>query len=343
MFCVECGKEGEIFKDGLCVECYLKNHEFTEGPDFLDIPICVHCGSFKYKNSWTGETFENVVKRYVKNFFKISKELQKVDVHTECKEEKERINCQVFISGFLGDVEVEEKHQVYIRLKKTVCDVCSKRFAGYHEAIIQIRAKKRKLKVGEIDSIVTLVENMVENLQSRGNRNVFIADMGEKHGGINFYISDKGAALSIVKKIQTEYGGEITKSSSNIGMRDGKQIYRMTYSLRIPVFKKNDVIEVNNSYFFINSISKNKAHVFNLSTWKDQFLDVNDLKKTDIKGGNELVKEMILVSQKKDEIQLMNQDNYKIITVTKPKPIDFKTDKVKTIRVNNQLFLYPIT
>ena len=42
--------------------------------------------------------------------------------------------------------------------------------------------------------------------------------------------------------VQEQFGGEIKHSSKNVGMREGKQIYRMTYLLRLPAFKKGDFI-----------------------------------------------------------------------------------------------------
>jgi len=173
MFCVECGKDDPIFRDGVCLDCYLKTNSFSKGPEFIDIPVCAHCNSFKYKSSWTSELFGDVLKRMIKNSFNISRELKKIDINTECKEEKERINCKVYISGFIDDVEINEEHNVFVRLKKTVCDVCSKRFGGYHEAIVQIRADKRDLTEGETDEVIAVVENIVQSIVAKGNRSLF--------------------------------------------------------------------------------------------------------------------------------------------------------------------------
>ena len=53
IFCVECGNEYAIFKEGVCINCYLKTHSFTKGPEIIDIPICTNCMSYKIKNIWT--------------------------------------------------------------------------------------------------------------------------------------------------------------------------------------------------------------------------------------------------------------------------------------------------
>jgi len=341
MFCVECGKEGPIFKMGVCLDCYLKTHSFTKGPEFIDIPICSHCSSYKYKNIWTNDLFGDVIRRIIKNTFKISKELKKIDINTECKEEKERINCKVYISGLLDDVEITEEHNVFVRLKKTVCNVCSKRFGGYHEAIIQIRADKRDLSKQETNDIISNVENLVENLQAKGNRALFITDIGNEHGGIDFYISDKNAALIITKKIQGQYGGEVKQSSKNIGMKDSRQLFRMTYLLRLPSYKKDDFLKLNNSVFHVHSIQKNKIKMTNLSNWEEVITNVKSINKSNILGGMELIKEMILVNQTDSEVQIMDEKTYEIKIVKKPKKINFSYKKLKTITIEDQTYLFP--
>ena len=341
MFCVECGKDTKIFRDGVCFNCYLKSHTFTKGPKYIDLPICTHCGAFKYKNTWTSELFGDVIRRIIKNNFQISKELKKMDINTECKDQNDEMDCKVYITGFIDDNEVTEEHEIKVRQKRTVCDVCSKRFGGYHEAIVQIRSNKKKLTDKELDEIQTAVVNLVQGLQAKGNRGLFITDTSIEHGGLDFYISEKEQGFIIAKKIQEQYGGFIKQSSKNIGMRDGKQLYRVTYSLRLPSYKKGDFIKNDNSFFSIVSIHGNKIKMINLSNWDNVIADIKTIEKSKIIGGEELIKEMIIVSQTKDEIQIMDPLTYKIQVVKKPKKINFPSEKVKILKSETQIFLIP--
>ena len=341
MFCVECGKETKIFKEGTCVECYLKTHTFTEGPDMLDLPICTHCNSYKYKSTWLSELLSDVLKKLIKNNFKISKNLSKIDINTNCKETKQGLVCKVFISGTINDVEITEEHDLLVHLKRTVCDVCSKQFGGYHESIVQIRADKRKLSKEELENIENIVFTLIENMQAKGNRSLFITDMGMEHGGLDFYLSDKATGLIIAKKIQEQFGGEIKQSAKNTGMKDSRQIYRVTYLIRIPSFKKHDFIKLNKSFYLVDSIHGNKIKIIDLKDWQETNTDNKTIQKANILGGKELVKEMILVSQTKKELQLMNESSYEIKTVRKPKDINYKSDKIKTIQFDDKIFLIP--
>jgi nonsense-mediated mRNA decay protein 3 len=342
MFCVECGNEEPIFRDGVCRKCYLKTHTFTKGPKEVEIPICAHCSSYKYKNTWTSDLFGDVIRRVIKNFFEINRELRKVDIATECKELKENMSCKVFITGFLNDVEINEEHDLLVHLNKTVCDVCSKRFGGYHEAIVQIRAENRELKKEELEQIGIYIENLVEDLRAKGNRALFITDIGEEHGGLDFFLSEKGAGLVIAKAIKDQYGGVIKQSSKNIGMRDSKQLYRVTYLVRLPSFVKGDFLKIDNSFFLVNSVHGNKVKLLNLENWGETIKDIKIIHNLKIIGRKELIIEMILVSQTKEEIQVMDPKNYVLTIIKKPKIISFDSDKIKVIRINEQFFIHPI-
>ena len=341
MFCVECGKEVPIFRDGVCISCYLKTHTFTKGPAYIDLPICVHCNSYKYKNTWSYDLFDDAIQRSIKNEFHISKELEKVTINTECKDTMDGKSCKILISGFLDNVEIVEEHNVQVRLKRCVCDVCSRRQGGYYEAIVQIRTTHRTLTKKELEDIIKTVETFIEDTQSKGNRGLFITDIGEEHGGLDFYISEKGAGFNIAKIIQEKYGGEIKKSSKDAGMKDSRQIRRMTFLIRIPPYKKNDFLFLKNSYFLITSIHGNKIRLVDLSTWEEVKLDGKNLEKVDILGGKELIKEMIFVSQSNDEIQLMDSEKYEIKYVKNPRSFKFKSEKIKTVWIEDKIFLYP--
>jgi nonsense-mediated mRNA decay protein 3 len=342
MFCVECGNDGPIFREGVCLNCYLKSHTFTKGPKVIDLPICAHCNSYKYKNTWTSDLFGDVIRRVIKKNFQISRELEKVDINTECKDTKEGKSCNVFIIGSLDDVEINEEHELSVHLKKTVCDICSKRFGGYHEAIIQIRSESRDLTKKELGDISTAVASLVEDLRTKGNRALFITDIGEEHGGLDFYISERSAGLVIAKTIKDRYGGEIKQSSKNIGMKDGKQLFRMTYLVRLPRFIKGDFLKFDNSFFYVISVHGNKVKMINLANWKETIDGVKTIQKAKIVGGKEQIKKMILVSQTKEEIQVMDPKSYVISIIKKPKAISFDSDNVLIIKINEQYFIHPI-
>lgn len=343
MICVECGKESEIVNNGLCINCYVKSNRFSKGPDSLDIIRCSNCNSYKFKNKWENYSFNQIINKVILQNFKFSNELKKPEIKTQIIDDSNLYKklLEVKIIGLIYNLKIIEKHEIQINIKREICGTCSKQFGGYHEAIIQIRADKRNLKSNEIDGIYNLVIDYVKNLNDKGNLNIFITDFEEKKNGLTFYLSDNNTAFSIIKKIKEEYPGEIKKSSKNIGMKDGKQIYRMTYLLRLYPFTEGDILSYDDVYFIIIKIFKNKIYLADLLRWEEKIFEAKDLSNYIIKKHDDYVRTMLLISQTEDEVQIMDKDNYSIYILKKPRKLIFN-EEVKTIKIQDKIFLYPV-
>lgn len=342
MYCVDCGKEKPIFKDGSCLECYLKNHQFSQGPEVFHILSCNYCGAYKYKNTWKNESFDEIVKRYVKNAFSFDPELKNIAISLDCQGKDETIFCKVIITGTIENEEINEEQFVEIRVKPNVCEVCSKQFGGYHEAILQIRTSEKKMNTQQKEIIEQFLNTLISSMQEKGNRGLFVTDINYEKTGIDFLLSDKQAAASIIKKAQEEFSGEITVSSSNVGMKDGKQVYRMTYLLRLPSFRRHSIIVKDDNFFFIRSLSNNMVHILDLKTWEEHSVQLKEIEPINNSYEYEdFVQQMIVVSQNDDEIQVMDKKSYTITVIKKPKKIVFSGEQIPVIRFEDYFFILP--
>ncbi len=247
----------------------------------------------------------------------------------------------VSISGFLEGQPLTEQHPLTIRIRRNTCDVCSREAGGYYEAIIQIRAEKRTFPKSELKILRSTVESLVTQMQKSGKRGLYITDFDENRQGLDFFLSEKATAFSIAKKIQEQFGGEFKQSASTAGMKDSKQVFRMTYLVRIPAYQKGDFFVCDHSFFLIVSLHENKVRAIDLSTWTEKVIAGKDIQPSRIYGGMELVREMIVVSQSKKDIQLMDPKIYSTVEIQKPKMISIDTSMVKTVKLDGYLFLVP--
>jgi len=303
--------------------------------------MCPRCSSYKYKNTWVQEAFDDILKRGIKEAFSISPELKDVEIQTQCKEQDRILACMVFISGALENETITEQHPLTVRIRHNTCEICSREAGGYYEAILQIRTEKRTFTDKELQTIRSAVKTLVEQFQESGKRGLFITDFDEKREGLDFFISEKGTALSIAKKIQEQFGGDFKQSASSAGMKDSRQIYRMTYLVRIPAYRKGDFFSLDNSFFFIESLHANKVRALELSAWTEKVIDGKNIRPSKIYGGAELIREMIVGSQSKNEIQLMDPKTYAPVDIQKPKTASIDTTMVKTVKLDEYLFLVP--
>lgn len=341
MYCVDCGEDKPIFKDGSCLPCYLKNHHFTSGPAVIDISYCTHCGSLKYKNTWSTDSFEQMLKRYVKQLFTISKQLRKVHIEPFCEGEEHATPCTIRIVGMIQDEQIVEEHQVQVRMHPMVCDVCSRQTGGYYEAILQIRPWEKKLEEQRLLKIQTYIEDLIYSMQEKGNRKLFITDQDREHGGLDYYLSDKQAAASIIKQTQEMMGGEITVSSKNVGMKAGQQVYRMTYLLRLYPFKSNDFLVYKDTISLVGSVSKNMVHLIDLRTWSSSTVEAKNLELAAVYSYEDLVIKMIVVSQTKDEVQVMHSRTYEVLVIRKPTMITYISEQIEVVEHDQRFYLLP--
>ena len=124
-------------------------------------------------------------------------------------------------------------------------------------------------------------------------------------------------------------------------MKDGKQLYRDTYLIRFFPFEVGDILKFDDSYIFVEKISKNNIHLYLLETNERIIKEADDLNRAVFVGNDELRKEMIVVNQKDDEIQVMDQKTYKISILKKPMD-NISTDTVFVLVIDDEhLYLYP--
>ena len=342
MFCVECGKEKTLYKQGLCLDCYIKNTTFSSGPDILDIILCSRCNAIKYKNTWLTTSFTQAVERIVRDKFNFSKELTKTTISVDCKKGDQTLTCIVHVQENVQDVTIHEDHEVLLRLKYTTCDICSKQTGGYYEATLQVRAENRQLTNDEKTKVQQEIEEQISMSQQKGNDNNFITDIAEEHGGLDFYLSDKGAAFTIAKRLLENHGGQLKQSSTNVGMKDGKQLYRMTYLIRFPEYQPDSILRLHQHYYLVISISGQKIQLIDLNTLEKTSKKIKEVQNATVLGDvAHFLKTMIVVSQTAQEVQLMDQATYKIVQVKKNDTKKITKETISVLQVDDDIFLLP--
>lgn len=341
MFCVECGKETPIYKKGVCTQCYINTHTFTHAPSLLNLIQCSKCNVFKYKNTWINKTAHEIILRIIKDTFKISSELNNIHYILKCDPIETQFICNVTITGNLQENTIQESHQIQIRISRIVCDVCSKQYGGYYEATLQIRAADRKLTPEELHNIQETIENTVQTVHTKGNRQLFITDLVEEHGGLDFYLSERGSAYTLARKIQNIYGGDLKQSSSTVGMKEGREITRITILLRLPAYQTGDFIKINQQYYLIKKLTGQKINLINLTNWEATTLEPKELKKFHIYPSKDYLQDMIVVSQSPTELQLMHPRTYKNHDLKKPKKHTISSTTIKVVRLDETLYLVP--
>lgn len=327
MFCVECGKEDKLY-EGLCSECFLKKRTFLNIQKNIDVELCAHCGQRKRGKGWVTVGNSDSVEEVILENVKKDPEVTDFDAHLDSQyEDENNVNVKVITHAKVKDLKVEEHHNVRIRFKKTACDECSKQKGGYWEAKVQVRASKKGLSEEDKEKTYDVVDLIVAE-RERKDRDAFISKIEEIHSGLDFYFGSKSLGKAVAKKLASEFGGHVKESAELVGRRDGKDIYRMTYLMRISEFRNHDFVVFDETVFLVKKISSDGILLRALENYKDMWFSPSDLQKAKHIGGPEIIMDMVVVSKGDGEIQVLDPDNLKTVDVLLPPGASVSSESV---------------
>ncbi|ODS40606.1 MAG: hypothetical protein A7315_08100 [Candidatus Altiarchaeales archaeon WOR_SM1_79] len=338
MFCVECGKEGKLYR-GLCADCFRKKNIFITIPTNIDIEICAHCKAKKRGKGWVFSDDEDIIEESIIENIKGAKVVEDFDIHIKSEfEDENNIFARIITHAYAMGLKVQEEHETRIRIKRSVCDECSKQQGGYWEAKVQLRGSKRGLTKNEIEKAINIVDVMV-SAKEKKDKGAFITKIEEIHNGLDFYFGSKSFGKAVAKKLANEFGGQVKESQKLMGRKDGKEIYRMTYAVRSLDFKVGDFLTLDKFILRLISISSNKVLLRKLDSGENITLKPGELDKSKLLGNKEIIKEMVVVSKKEKEIQVLDPDTLKTVDVILPPDIDVSGESVGIVKYDEGYFI----
>jgi len=342
MFCVECGSEPDKLYDGLCPDCYIDTKLKVEIDCPIKIDICPVCNSVRKKNSWIERPDLNAIMLdRIDDALSIPYEVDSYGFNVGF-EEKDPYNIDANINLELesNDLSTEQKISTKIVFKKVQCQICSRVHGNYYEAILQVRPSDKEMTDEQKELVMKKVKRRIE-VKEGEKRNIFLTFHEEIHGGMDFYLSDTGVTKNLAKDISNAVGGTVKSSAKLAGREDGQNIYRMTYSVRIPPYNLGDFIEVEEQIYRVKKLKGNTGKVIlrDIKSGKKIRMDDKQLEDAEVLGGKELIMSAVIVSKTDEEMKLLDPKSYETVTVLKPK--DFSTDKkeVEVIKVKGHLYI----
>lgn len=276
--CYQCGEPAVL--DGLCAECYAKEHPLIEVKTPLSLLACKRCGSVKIPGGWKKLSFEATD----------SDDLwpHQIDIllDTEVKPltrgieltivEEKRLDrvLHIILKAFGKSHEElpphEEQYNVEIRFSYGTCDTCGMKSGGYYEATLQIRADNRKLTEEEEDDIVRIVTEMTV-AQYGSDEKAFVTKISSDKHGIDFQIGSEHLCRSIADVLESRYLAQRKQNYKLVGQdKTGKEKFRITILIRLNRFGIGDFVSVLDRPCLVKAMSKSGLTCFDL-VQRDQF------------------------------------------------------------------------
>jgi nonsense-mediated mRNA decay protein 3 len=265
--CPSCGRPSPGGK--LCGSCRAERTVWLECEPRVKIVFCPSCEARKDQGVWTDmpASRDEVAMERVYQAIKVSPDLkeQRIDIVLS-DQSPNRTYADCTVTGTLYGVGVEGQCRIEIAWNKEQCDRCNRLSGSYYEGIVQVRATDRKPYPFEIAAAARIAEEMEETLQEGGERLSFISKMTDSRDGLDITVGSQKIGQEISNAIVARLGGRWSTHPKLVGEKAGRQIFRITYSVRLPRFVRGDVIAMGKRYGEVQQTEGHNIRYFDLSS-----------------------------------------------------------------------------
>ncbi len=235
-FCPRCGKNTDELFDSLCRECFAHTIQLLQ-PESMRVTVrmCRNCGAYFIGRERT--SIEDVVvqlvtreikRRYSPDLDWCRVEVRDVDIGADKNGRRaRRAKVGVNASAEIRGVRVEQRGDIEVAIKTGCCERCSRIAGGYYAAIVQVRAHNRLPTDHEL---VTASRIAYASLKGED----FVSRERLLREGLDIYVSSMECGRRISRAIVKQFGGNFSESRRLYGRKDGRNIYRVSFAVRLP-------------------------------------------------------------------------------------------------------------
>ncbi|MGZ4864727.1 MAG: 60S ribosomal export protein NMD3 [Halobacteriota archaeon] len=333
--CPSCGDSSY----GVCERCRTKSRTILAIPRFISIKVCPTCSDYFFNGVWMNGGPNEAIAKAVGEALKIDPNDSTLTIVLN-QVSPTTIHAHVEIS--VSQARASRRNfDVEVHVNRATCDRCSRISGGYYESKVQIRANHRRPDRTELDRALEIAGITIDLLQ-KTDRLAFISKITLLREGLDLYIGSVKAAKKITRSLLREMGGTVNDSAKLIGRRDGKDIYRVTYVVRLPEFPNGTIIlSRQHIYEICSTVSTTNA--VDLETGNRAALNADTLRTAELVGTRRDAKKTLLVAIDADEAHVLDPETYVTRTIKKP-PYISKEDEgreIKVVKTQERVFILP--
>lgn len=314
MFCIICGKDAVT--DTLCLDCFLQRERLIGPPDLLDIMVCPKCSCWKHANIWLEGAsladFEHGLAEWLKANASPHEEYRITDVRAISRLKDWSGEVDFEIEGMIGDQEVEAEHTIHIRCRREVCQTCSRKEGNYFEAVLQIR--------GDPSIMNTLAELRDRAMTAVESKKAFVSRVLDLRTGYDVYISDGMITKGIAKNMAKRFGVKVVETRSQAGHKDGHNVYRYTFLVRLPEYRDGSVVRYEASgrqeTGMVTTLVPLKVR--DLVTGEEHQIKRDSIGTVKVLAAPDDIRQAVLVYFDEASLQIISPSNGAAITIRKP-------------------------
>jgi nonsense-mediated mRNA decay protein 3 len=279
-FCPKCGKPLET--DGFCPSCRAADTPWAECDTRVAATHCPSCGATKQVNTWTDTDREQaeIAPELARSAVHFHPDVKKRSIAVEVRDiSPNRSRAYLTITGTLYGLSMEKTCMVELVWHKEQCDRCNRITGSYYEGIVQVRAEERDLSPFELESAAAIATQIEESLIAGGERLSFISDTTVNRDGLDITVGSQHIGLMIVQAITAQFGGKYTTHPKLVGEKNGRQLFRITYLVRLPRYQRHDVVKLKSTYVEVEQVDSRRVRVFDLSEGRSRSINEDEIQR----------------------------------------------------------------
>jgi len=292
----------------------------------VDIKVCMNCHSVFARNRWQQIPLRKLVidELSVKSKDVRISRIREKDLLEIIKNKQKRAELSITAAK----AGKKKKLPLVLKIQYKQCTTCSRAKSGYYEGILQLRNKRNP----DFDKILEETMDQVKR-----DKHGFIAKSAEIKDGVDLYLSSKKLLQAIGKKLYLKYGGTMTMSQSLFSRdrQSSKNVYRVTVLVRLPDFKRGDIVFIKKRPVLVRSIKKDMILGIDITKHKRATGRMQDVHQVLPSEDFTLAK----VTKTRPQLEVLHPETFQSTPVENPIPI--KKENINVIEIKGKLYLVP--
>ncbi|MDP6846612.1 MAG: NMD3-related protein [Candidatus Poseidoniia archaeon] len=307
--CLKCGAPPPL-ACSMCHACFSAAHSPAELPQAVQAICCRHCAAREVPGGWElHDSPADAAGAALRGALAWADGLTGNQLDFELRElDPHRFRADGSASGSLDGVALEQRFERDILLEFRACTSCSRQAGGYYEATLQLRTPREAV----LAAAVTRVNAALEE----GAPQFFATEDGPVRGGYDFQLSSTDRARALARALLLVMGGEVKETSSLVGRREGRDVLRHTFGVRLPPVLADDVVLHDSAAWRVAAIEQRRARLRCASEtrpdWKPKLSGLEAARRL----GEE--REVQVVSRRGRELQLLDPFTLRTVEARAP-------------------------
>lgn len=242
-FCVLCGRTGRPLVDGVCADCEAGRRTLVSARPHATVVLCPTCGAREVGKHW-----ERAGSSALLGSEDLTPFLVPDDEVAIRRVEWEETGSNPLLKNIHGDVHVRFRGLERVvpvdfttRIVHRSCPDCSRRSGHYYTATIQLRGPEEGSHRKAPELRARLAEVWDATMPSaRADWRSHHSWTERKPEGWDHFFTETLAARNVARLFKDRFGAEVKESASLAGRKDGRDLYRVTFAVRLPVHLPGD-------------------------------------------------------------------------------------------------------